>query len=186
MLRIVGAKHGVSPWSTTTGATQRSIDQQRSICAVPHTVAQAKPEHLVLVLRVPGHSSRAAVGRSDQSMYANARLLRRAPSNSHDGPFKVQWVSRCAEAIERLGDPRGRKSQRSWSAFSSPIARESRPSIPCSVNGRTFLSTSRKCRHVQDARVLKETTHALRRKKTIRAMMRMVPSMPPMYMWISC
>jgi diguanylate cyclase (GGDEF)-like protein/PAS domain S-box-containing protein len=38
---------------------------------------------------------------------AEAKAVRRALSDSRDGPFKVEWVSRCAEAIERLGDPRG-------------------------------------------------------------------------------
>jgi diguanylate cyclase (GGDEF)-like protein/PAS domain S-box-containing protein len=35
-----------------------------------------------------------------------AAAVRRSLSNSRDGPFNVEWVSECAAAIERLGDPR--------------------------------------------------------------------------------
>jgi diguanylate cyclase (GGDEF)-like protein/PAS domain S-box-containing protein len=34
---------------------------------------------------------------------AEARTVRRALSKARDGPFKVEWVSRCAEASNRLG-----------------------------------------------------------------------------------
>jgi diguanylate cyclase (GGDEF)-like protein/PAS domain S-box-containing protein len=37
---------------------------------------------------------------------AEAKAVRRSLSNSRDGPFNVEWVSLCAAAIERLGDPR--------------------------------------------------------------------------------
>ena len=37
---------------------------------------------------------------------AEAKAVRRSLSNSRDGPFNIEWVSRCAAAIERLGDPR--------------------------------------------------------------------------------
>jgi diguanylate cyclase (GGDEF)-like protein/PAS domain S-box-containing protein len=37
---------------------------------------------------------------------AEAEAVRRSLSNSRDGPFNVEWVSQCAAAIERLGDPR--------------------------------------------------------------------------------
>jgi diguanylate cyclase (GGDEF)-like protein/PAS domain S-box-containing protein len=37
---------------------------------------------------------------------AEAEAVRRSLSNSPDGPFNVEWVSQCAAAIERLGDPR--------------------------------------------------------------------------------
>ncbi|MDB6008637.1 MAG: hypothetical protein JWL65_887 [Gammaproteobacteria bacterium] len=37
---------------------------------------------------------------------AEAKAVRRSLSDSRDGPFNVEWVSRCAAAIERLGDPR--------------------------------------------------------------------------------
>lgn len=40
---------------------------------------------------------------------AEAKAVRRSLANSRDGPFKVEWVSRCAGAIERLGDPRGKE-----------------------------------------------------------------------------
>ena len=36
---------------------------------------------------------------------AEAEAVRRSLSNSRDGPFNVEWVSRCAAAIERLGNP---------------------------------------------------------------------------------
>lgn len=38
---------------------------------------------------------------------AEARAIRRSLVNSRDGPFKVEWVSRCSDAIERLRDQRG-------------------------------------------------------------------------------
>ena len=34
---------------------------------------------------------------------AEARTVRRALSRSRDGPFNVEWVSRCADASNRLG-----------------------------------------------------------------------------------
>ena len=37
---------------------------------------------------------------------AEAEAVRRSLSESRDGPFNVEWVSQCAAAIERLGDPR--------------------------------------------------------------------------------
>jgi diguanylate cyclase (GGDEF)-like protein/PAS domain S-box-containing protein len=37
---------------------------------------------------------------------AAAEAVRRSLSDSRDGPFNVEWVSECAAAIERLGDPR--------------------------------------------------------------------------------
>ena len=37
---------------------------------------------------------------------AEAEVVRRSLSNSRDGPFNVEWVSRCAAAVERLGNPR--------------------------------------------------------------------------------
>jgi diguanylate cyclase (GGDEF)-like protein/PAS domain S-box-containing protein len=37
---------------------------------------------------------------------AEAKAVRRSLANSRDGPFKVEWVIRCAAALERLGDPR--------------------------------------------------------------------------------
>lgn len=36
---------------------------------------------------------------------AEAGVVRRSLSNSRDGPFNVEWVSRCAAAVERLGNP---------------------------------------------------------------------------------
>jgi len=39
---------------------------------------------------------------------AQAHAVRGSLANSRDGPFKVEWVSRCAGAMERLGDQRGR------------------------------------------------------------------------------
>ena|SRR6185437_1707120 len=36
---------------------------------------------------------------------AEAKAVRRSLANSRDGPFKVEWVNRCAAAVERLGDP---------------------------------------------------------------------------------
>jgi diguanylate cyclase (GGDEF)-like protein/PAS domain S-box-containing protein len=38
---------------------------------------------------------------------AQAEVVRGSLANSLDGPFKVEWVSRFAGALERLGDPRG-------------------------------------------------------------------------------
>jgi diguanylate cyclase (GGDEF)-like protein/PAS domain S-box-containing protein len=38
---------------------------------------------------------------------AEAKAVRRSLVNSRDGPFKVEWVSRCGDAIERLGSQRG-------------------------------------------------------------------------------
>jgi diguanylate cyclase (GGDEF)-like protein/PAS domain S-box-containing protein len=38
---------------------------------------------------------------------AEAKVVRRALVNSRDGPFKVEWVSRCRDAIERLHNQRG-------------------------------------------------------------------------------
>ena len=38
---------------------------------------------------------------------AEAQTVRGSLVNSRDGPFKVEWVSRCDEAIERLLNPRG-------------------------------------------------------------------------------
>ena len=36
---------------------------------------------------------------------AEVEAIRRSLSNSRDGPFNVEWVSQCAAAVERLGDP---------------------------------------------------------------------------------
>jgi diguanylate cyclase (GGDEF)-like protein/PAS domain S-box-containing protein len=36
---------------------------------------------------------------------AEAEAVRRSLSNSRDGPYNVEWVGRCAAAIERLRDP---------------------------------------------------------------------------------
>src|SRR5256885_9504406 len=36
-----------------------------------------------------------------------AKVVRRSLVNSRDGPFKVEWVSRCCDAIERLRNQRG-------------------------------------------------------------------------------
>jgi diguanylate cyclase (GGDEF)-like protein/PAS domain S-box-containing protein len=36
---------------------------------------------------------------------AEAKAVRRSLANSRAGPFKVEWVTRCAAALERLGDP---------------------------------------------------------------------------------
>src|SRR2546429_9712688 len=38
---------------------------------------------------------------------AEAKVVRRSLVNSRDGPFKVEWVSRCCDAIERLGNQPG-------------------------------------------------------------------------------
>jgi len=38
---------------------------------------------------------------------AQATVVRRSLVNSRDGPFTVEWVSRCGEATERLRSPRG-------------------------------------------------------------------------------
>src|ERR1700732_4478631 len=38
---------------------------------------------------------------------AEAEAVRCSLINSCDGPFKVEWVSRCGEAIERLLNQRG-------------------------------------------------------------------------------
>src|SRR2546430_4242890 len=38
---------------------------------------------------------------------AEAKVVRRSLVNSRDGPFKVEWVSRCCDAIERLRNQRG-------------------------------------------------------------------------------
>jgi diguanylate cyclase (GGDEF)-like protein/PAS domain S-box-containing protein len=38
---------------------------------------------------------------------AEAKAVRRSLVDSRDGPFKVEWVSRCGEATERLRDQRG-------------------------------------------------------------------------------
>src|SRR6202140_2444836 len=38
---------------------------------------------------------------------AEATAVRRSLVNSRDGPFKVEWVSRCGDAIERLRSQRG-------------------------------------------------------------------------------
>jgi len=38
---------------------------------------------------------------------AEAKTVRGSLVNSRDGPFKVEWVNRCDEAIERLLNPRG-------------------------------------------------------------------------------
>jgi diguanylate cyclase (GGDEF)-like protein/PAS domain S-box-containing protein len=38
---------------------------------------------------------------------AEAKVVRRSLVNSRDGPFKVEWVSRCGDAIERLRNQRG-------------------------------------------------------------------------------
>jgi diguanylate cyclase (GGDEF)-like protein/PAS domain S-box-containing protein len=35
---------------------------------------------------------------------AEAKAVRRSLANARDGPFKVEWVTRCADALERLGD----------------------------------------------------------------------------------
>jgi len=40
---------------------------------------------------------------------AEAKAVRRSLVHSRDGPFKVEWVNRCAGALERLCDPRGEK-----------------------------------------------------------------------------
>ncbi len=37
---------------------------------------------------------------------AEAKAVRRSLLDSRDGPFKVEWVSTCGEAIKRLGDQR--------------------------------------------------------------------------------
>ena len=37
---------------------------------------------------------------------AEVEAIRRSLSNSRDGPFNIEWVSQCAGALERLGDPR--------------------------------------------------------------------------------
>jgi len=71
---------------------------------------------------------------------AEAKAVQRSLSDSRDGPFNVEWVSRCAAAIERLATHGKGKLPAIVVAFSSPIAGESRPSIPCSVYGRTFRS----------------------------------------------
>src|SRR5256886_14594086 len=38
---------------------------------------------------------------------AEAKVVRRSLVNSRDGLFKVEWVSRCCDAIERLRNQRG-------------------------------------------------------------------------------
>ena len=38
---------------------------------------------------------------------AEAKAVRRSLIKAHDGPFKVEWVSRCGEALKRLGNPGG-------------------------------------------------------------------------------
>ncbi len=38
---------------------------------------------------------------------AEAKTVRRSLVDSRDGPFKVEWVNRCGEAIKRLGSPGG-------------------------------------------------------------------------------
>ena len=38
---------------------------------------------------------------------AEAKVVRRSLVNSRDGPFKVEWVSRCGDAIERLRNQEG-------------------------------------------------------------------------------
>jgi diguanylate cyclase (GGDEF)-like protein/PAS domain S-box-containing protein len=38
---------------------------------------------------------------------AEAKAVRRSLVNSRDGPFKVEWVSRCCDAVKRLGSPGG-------------------------------------------------------------------------------
>ncbi len=38
---------------------------------------------------------------------AQAKAVRRSLVRSRDGPFKVEWVRACTEAIRRLGDPAG-------------------------------------------------------------------------------
>jgi len=42
-----------------------------------------------------------------QSDAAEAKAVRRSLVNSGEGPFKVEWVSSCGEATERLRDQRG-------------------------------------------------------------------------------
>jgi len=38
---------------------------------------------------------------------AEAKAVRRSLVNSRDGPFKVEWVRRCCDAVKRLGSPVG-------------------------------------------------------------------------------
>ena len=38
---------------------------------------------------------------------AEAKAVRRSLIKARDGPFKVEWVSRCGEALKRLGNPGG-------------------------------------------------------------------------------
>jgi diguanylate cyclase (GGDEF)-like protein/PAS domain S-box-containing protein len=38
---------------------------------------------------------------------AEAKAVRRSLVNSRDGPFKVEWVRRCSDAVKRLGSPGG-------------------------------------------------------------------------------
>jgi len=38
---------------------------------------------------------------------AEAKAVRRSLVNSCDGPFKVEWVRRCCDAVKRLGSPGG-------------------------------------------------------------------------------
>ena len=38
---------------------------------------------------------------------AEAKAVRRSLVNSRDGPFKVEWVRRCCDAVKRLGSPGG-------------------------------------------------------------------------------
>ena len=38
---------------------------------------------------------------------AEAKAVRRSLVNSRDGPFKVEWVRRCRDAVKRLGSPGG-------------------------------------------------------------------------------
>src|SRR4029077_14772087 len=38
---------------------------------------------------------------------AEAKAVRRSLVNSRDGPFKVEWVRRCCDAVKRLDSPVG-------------------------------------------------------------------------------
>src|SRR5580658_6496236 len=71
---------------------------------------------------------------------AEAKAVRRSLEDSPDGPFKVEWVSRCDDACERLRSQERGKITAVVVDLSLPIARESRPSILCSVQRATFQS----------------------------------------------
>jgi len=73
---------------------------------------------------------------------AEAKTVRRSLVDSRDGPFKVEWVNRCGDAIKRLGSQGGEEIAAVVVDLFLPDSQESRPSSSCCAHRPTYRSWS--------------------------------------------